>query len=131
MENIVLSIHLILALVLIGVVLVQRSEGGGLGMGSSSNNAGGVMTGRQAANALTRLTWIVAICFLITSATLTILASRGQGSGSIFDRFTMPPASQQGTTPGTSGGVELPPPVGGVPAAPSVNDAPVTPPPAQ
>ena len=53
MENVVLTVHLILALLLIGVVLLQRSEGGGLGMGGGS----GVMTGRQAANALTRATW--------------------------------------------------------------------------
>ena len=51
MENVVLTVHLILALLLIGVVLLQRSEGGGLGLGGGG---GGVMTGRQAANALTR-----------------------------------------------------------------------------
>ena len=124
MENIVLSIHLILALVLIGVVLLQRSEGGGLGMGSSS--AGGVMTGRQAANALTRLTWAVAILFLITSATLTVLAARGQNTGSILDRLA-PAESQQGTTKAPE--VELPPPAAG--AAAPANDAPVTPPPAE
>mgnify|MGYP002652501612 CR=1 FL=1 len=50
MENVVLTVHLILALLLIGVVLLQRSEGGGLGLGGGG---GGVMTGRQAANALT------------------------------------------------------------------------------
>ena len=53
MENVVLTVHLILAVLLIGVVLLQRSEGGGLGMGGGGGS--GVMTGRQAANALGRL----------------------------------------------------------------------------
>ncbi len=89
MENVVLSIHLILALLLIGVVLLQRSEGGGLGMGGggSSGGVGGLMTGRQAANALTRLTWILAAGFLITSVTLTVLASRKAGQESVLDRL--------------------------------------------
>ena len=71
MENVVLTIHLILALLLIGVVLLQRSEGGGLGMGG-----GGVMSARGAANALSRLTWIFAVAFIATSITLTVLAAR-------------------------------------------------------
>ena len=49
MENVILVVHLILAICLIGVVLLQRSEGGGLGIGGGG---GGVMTGRQAAPAL-------------------------------------------------------------------------------
>ena len=65
MENIVLTVHLLLALALVGVVLIQRSEGGGLGMGSGGGD--GVMSGRAAASALTKLTWIFAIAFIITS----------------------------------------------------------------
>ncbi len=84
MENVVLTIHLILALLLIGVVLLQRSEGGGLGMGGGG---GGVMTGRGAATALTRLTWIFAVAFLCTSITLTILAAAGSAGGSVTDQF--------------------------------------------
>ena len=57
MENVVLIIHLLLALGLIGVVLMQRSEGGGLGMGGGG---GGVMSGRAAATALGKVTWILA-----------------------------------------------------------------------
>ena len=56
MQNVVLSVHLILALLLIGVVLLQRSEGGGLLGG------GGVMTNRGATNALQKLTWAIASC---------------------------------------------------------------------
>lgn len=84
MENVVLVIHLILALALIGVVLLQRSEGGGLGMGSGS---GGVMTGRQAATALGKLTWIFAIAFICTSIILTVLAAQNSGGSSVVDRI--------------------------------------------
>ena len=57
MENVVLIIHLILAFGLIVVVLLQRSEGGGLGMGGGG---GGAMSGRAAATALGKITWILA-----------------------------------------------------------------------
>ena len=68
MENVVLIVHLLLALTLIGVVLLQRSEGGGLGMGSGGGG-GGAMTGRSAASALAKVTWILAIgCDRISAA---------------------------------------------------------------
>ncbi|MFZ1510659.1 MAG: preprotein translocase subunit SecG, partial [Tabrizicola sp.] len=78
MENVVLTIHLILALLLIGVVLLQRSEGGGLGIGGGG---GGTMSARGAATAMTKLTWIFATAFIVTSVTLTILAARGGNTG--------------------------------------------------
>lgn len=84
MENVVLTVHLILASLLIGVVLLQRSEGGGLGIGGGG---GGVMTGRQAANALSRATWLLATGFLITSIALTVLAARNSVGGSVVDRI--------------------------------------------
>ena len=62
MENVVLIIHLILALGLIIVVLLQRSEGGGLGMGGGG---GGAVSGRSAATALGKMTWILGVGFLI------------------------------------------------------------------
>jgi len=64
MENVVLTIHLLLALSLIGVVLLQRSEGGGLGMGGGGG--GGAMSGRAAATALGKMTWILAAAFIVT-----------------------------------------------------------------
>jgi preprotein translocase subunit SecG len=85
MENVVLTIHLILALLLVGVVLLQRSEGGGLGMGGGGG--GNVMTGRGAASALTRLTWIFAAAFICTSITLTILAAADSAGSSVTDQF--------------------------------------------
>ncbi|MFT3689442.1 preprotein translocase subunit SecG [Paenirhodobacter sp.] len=122
MENVVLTVHLILALLLIGVVLLQRSEGGGLGMGGSGT---GVMTGRQAANALTRLTWALAAGFIVTSLTLTVLAAHKAGGSSVFDSlFEAPPAATAPAAPN----VELPPPAVDAPVAPPAADAPVTPP---
>ena len=67
MENVVLIIHLILALGLIGVVLLQRSEGGGLGIGGG----GGGNSGRPAATPMSKLTWILGAAFVVTSITLT------------------------------------------------------------
>ena len=57
MQNVVLIIHLLLAVTLIGLVLLQRSEGGGLGMGGGGGG-GGAMSGRAAASAITKLTWL-------------------------------------------------------------------------
>ncbi len=74
MENVILVIHLLLALGLIGVVLLQRSEGGGLGMGGGGG--GGAISGRAAASALSKLTWILAIAFIITSIIMTIIAAQ-------------------------------------------------------
>lgn len=83
MENVVLIIHLLLALGLIAVVLLQRSEGGGLGMGGGGG--GGAMSGRSAATALSKVTWILAIAFIITSVTLTILAAQKSAGSSVAD----------------------------------------------
>lgn len=84
MENVVLTLHLILALGLIGVVLMQRSEGGGLGMGGGG---GGAVSGRGAATALSKLTWILATGFLLTSLTLTILAAQNSRGDSVIERL--------------------------------------------
>ncbi|MGB9059215.1 MAG: preprotein translocase subunit SecG, partial [Pseudolabrys sp.] len=70
MQHVIIVIHLMLVLALIGVVLLQRSEGGGLGIGSS----GGFMTSRGTANVLTRATAILAGLFFVTSLVLSILA---------------------------------------------------------
>lgn len=94
MENVILVVHLILAICLIGVVLLQRSEGGGLGMGGG----GGAMTGRQAASALGKLTWAFAIAFLATSITLTVIAAENSVGSSVLDRIgadgLLPPSEQ-------------------------------------
>lgn len=72
MENVVLVIHLFLALAIIGLVLIQRSEGGALGIGGGG--MGRLTTARGAANLLTRATTICAAFFFATSLILAILA---------------------------------------------------------
>ena len=86
MENVVLTVHLLLALGLIGVVLLQRSEGGGLGLGGGGGG-GGIMSGRSAASALSKVTWILAVAFIITSLGLTVLAARNSAGSSVVDRI--------------------------------------------
>lgn len=117
MENVILIVHLILALCLIGVVLLQRSEGGGLGMGSGG---GGVMTGRQAASALSRLTWIFAGAFIATSILMTVIAAKNSAGGSVVDRLGTAPVVQEETAPALPEGESLLPPTTG--------DAPLVPP---
>lgn len=118
MENVVLVIHLILALLLIGVVLLQRSEGGGLGMGGGG---GGVMSGRAAATALSKLTWIFAAGFIATSVTLTIFAARDAAGTSVLDQIGVDaPAAPAVPAPGlpASGSGLLPPVDPAAPATP-------------
>lgn len=111
MENVVLIVHLLLALGLIGVVLLQRSEGGGLGMGGGG---GGAMTGRAAATALGKITWILAIAFIITSITLTILAAQKAAGTSVLDRLGPAEQSQseEPGAPAAPAGSDLLPPSG-------------------
>ncbi len=72
MENVLLIIHALLAIVLIIVVLIQRAEGGALGIGGGSDG----MSPRGTADVLTRTTAIVAVLFVITSISLTVLSLR-------------------------------------------------------
>lgn len=116
MENVILIIHLILALLLIGVVLLQRSEGGGLGMGGGGNS---VMSGRGAATALAKLTWVFAVCFIATSMTLTYLAAVEADSGSVVDQFGGTQSESEAPAPVAPGADLLPP---------ATSDAPATPP---
>jgi preprotein translocase subunit SecG len=92
MENVVLIIHLLLALALIGVVLLQRSDGGGLG--AMGGGGGGAISIRSAATGLGKLTWILAIAFICTSITLTVIAAQNASGSSIMDRL-----SRGGTAP--------------------------------
>lgn len=82
MQTVVVVIHLMIVLALIGVVLLQRSEGGGLGIGGG----GGFMSSRGTANVLTRATAILAGAFFITSLALSILAGLAHRPTSIIGR---------------------------------------------
>ncbi len=86
MQTVLIVVHLIIVLALIGVVLLQRSEGGlGLGGGGGGGGVGGFMTGRGQANALTRATAILAAMFFVTSMTLAVMSHRTAAPKSILD----------------------------------------------
>ncbi|OYQ32857.1 preprotein translocase subunit SecG [Niveispirillum lacus] len=96
MQEVVLVVHLLITLALIGVVLVQKSEGGGLGVGGGT--MGGFMTARGSANLLTRTTAILAALFFCTSLILAILAGTDGNQKSIFDQVPAP-GTQAPATP--------------------------------
>ena len=81
MENIVLLVHIILAIVLIVVILIQRAEGGALGIGGGSDG----MTPRGTGDILTRITAIIATLFIITSISLAIISMRSSDTSIKFD----------------------------------------------
>jgi len=91
MQTVLITFHLIVVVALVGVVLLQRSEGGALGIGG-----GGFMTGRGQANALTRATAILGTIFFITSLALTVMANMGRAPKSIFDGVASPSQSAPG-----------------------------------
>ena len=110
MITVIIVIHLMLAVALTGVILVQKSEGGALGMGGGG--MGGFMSGRSAANLLTRTTAILAGCFFATSIALALLASAQRASHSVIDTGPAPgPSSPAPATP-----LQAPLPTGQAPA---------------
>ncbi|WP_137392351.1 preprotein translocase subunit SecG, partial [Rhodoligotrophos defluvii] len=116
MEEVILVIHLIVAIALVAVVLLQRSEGGALGIGGG----GSMFASRGAANVLTRATAILAGIFFLTSIVLTLMHSRG-GTGSVFDELIrdQQPAQSSGQGEGGGSGSVLPVLPGGPTPAPS------------
>ena len=80
MITILLVIHIILAVCIICAVLVQKSEGGGLGIGGSGGAGGGFMTARGTANFMTKLTAFLGGCFFLTSIILALLSSNNAPS---------------------------------------------------
>jgi len=92
MLTVVIVIHLMIVLGMIGVVLLQKSEGGGLVSSTS-----GFMTGRGTANVLTRTTAALAIGFFVTSIALSWLAGLGRHPASIINTGGGTPATQQGS----------------------------------
>jgi preprotein translocase subunit SecG len=100
MQSVLIVIHLMIIIAMIGFVLLQRSEGGGLGIGST----GGFLSSRGTANVLTRTTAFLAIAFFATSLALSVLAGMDRKPRSIL----------QGSTPSPT----QPAPAGGTPTAP-------------
>ena len=114
MQHVIIVIHLMLVLALIGVVLLQRSEGGGLGIGGG----GGFMSSRGTANVLTRATAILAGLFFVTSLILSILAGMNRAPTSIIQGGQSAPAVP-GSAPPLGGEGGLLKQLQGAPAAPS------------
>ncbi len=84
MQEVILVIHLLVALALVVTILLQRSEGGALGIGGGQGS--GLMTSRSAANLLTRSTTVLAVIFFTTSLTLAILAGKNTDNASVLDK---------------------------------------------
>ncbi len=115
MTTFLLVVHTLIALALVGVILLQRSEGGGLGIGGGTG--GGLMTARGAANLLTRSTTVLASLFVASSILLAVLAASGNRVKPIDTSLaakTVAPVSAP-AAPGA-----LP----GLPAAPTTTPAP-------
>ncbi len=113
MNTVVIVIHLMLVIAMIGVVMLQKSEGGGLGIGST----GGFMTSRGTANVLTRATAILAAGFFITSLILSMIAGherrpssiiQGPSSGGVLDQMRGGAPQQQPAAPAAPSGPEVP-----------------------
>jgi preprotein translocase subunit SecG len=132
MANVLIVAYLLIVVALIAVILLQRSEGGGLGMGSSNSN--GLITVRGSANLLTRTTAILAALFFASAIGLTILTELDRGTSSILDRA----AQQTGTQPTTvldaiqqmqqQNTSDLPVPTDGTAPAPAAGTDTTTPP---
>lgn len=115
--GILLTFHIIVCVALIGVVLIQRSEGGALGMGGGPS---GFMTARGAGDLLTRTTWILGTIFFVLSLALTLLAARERGEGSVVDRMKVEridpktlnqPPAEQVPAPSAPAAPQSPPPL--------------------
>jgi preprotein translocase subunit SecG len=123
MQTVIIVIHLMIVLTMIGFVLLQKSEGGGLGMGGGG--AGGFLSSRGTANVLSRTTAFLAMGFFLTSLLLSILAGFDRKPRSILPNSGATPAQQSapGGLPNLDvdslrGGQPAPPPDGGAPQVP-------------
>lgn len=83
MENFILVSNIILAIILVIVILLQKSEGGALGIGASQES---FISSRSAGSLLTKVTAIIATLFIITSISLTIMAQKGISTSSVLER---------------------------------------------
>jgi preprotein translocase subunit SecG len=124
MQTVIILIHLMIVIAMVGLVLLQKSEGGGLGMGGGT---GGFLSSRGTTNVLTRTTAILAALFFATSLFLSILAGHDRKGRSILDSGS-PAAPAAPSAPGapSSGGV-LDQLRGGTPPAPQAPAGPQVP----
>jgi preprotein translocase subunit SecG len=101
MQTVIIVVHLMVVAAMIGVVLLQKSEGGGLGIGST----GGFLSSRGTANVLTRTTAILAATFFATSLVLSVLAGWDRKPHSIIQNTTSPSQQTPAAPAGQGGGV--------------------------
>jgi preprotein translocase subunit SecG len=111
---VLLAIHILVAIALIGVILLQKSEGGALGMGGGGMS--GFMTGRSTANLLTRATAILAAMFMTTSVLLVVLHNREHAPRSILEQRA--PATPEAPAAPAAPQPQTPPPEPAQPSAP-------------
>ncbi len=120
MDSVLLVIHLIVAICLIATVLLQRSEGGALGMGGGGGGGGGgFLSGRGAANALTRTTAILTVAFFATSIMLTLIARQDSSPSSVLDQAGQQSQGTTGDAPPSSVLPQLPASPSTTPEAPA------------
>ncbi len=116
MQTVLLVIHLMIAASLVGVVLLQKSEGGALGIGGGG---GGFLTGRGQANLLTRITAALALAFFASSISLSLVGKKVSPTGSVFDNSAVPASSSAPAAPATDGAAPAA-------TAPATTDAPAS-----
>jgi preprotein translocase subunit SecG len=137
MQAVLIIVHLLVAVALICVVLLQRSEGGALGMGGGGSGLGGLFSPRGAANTLTKTTVLLGVVFFATSMALTMLALGGRQSATVLPQAPGQTAPANPNAPPTlptlpSGGAAPPSlpsaPANPAPAAPAAPALPTAPP---
>ena len=116
LQTILLVVMILIGLALTGVVLLQRSEGGALGMGGGGNS---FMTARGAGNLLTKATWALGFLFALCAISLTIVGNLERGSSSVLDAETV--GSIDLDAPQTAPTAEQPP-APTAPTGPSLDD---------
>ena len=84
MENIIIALNIFLAILLIAIILLQKSEGGALGLGASQDS---FISSRSASSVLTKATAIIAALFIITSISLTIITKEEFSSSSVLEKI--------------------------------------------
>ena len=87
LDTVLIVVHVMLVVALIGLILLQKSEGGALGIGGGGGGGGGFMSARGAADALTKTTTIVAAAFFATSILLGVSAKQQSGTDTLIDRI--------------------------------------------
>lgn len=120
--SILLTIHIIVCIALIFVILMQRSEGGALGMGGGGSGGGGILTARGTGDLLSQATWTLGVIFFVLSVLLTILAGRERASSSVVDRLKIDAMDVEALKPKVA-------PNNGAPEAPTPQVRPVSQPP--